>query len=133
MNKHRRRVRHQSLAMTAALVACGRKIDNDGDPKVIQTLGCNLQAAGALADQLQATLGLPGLDIIAPLQTLLRNAVELLENISGPRLRLSNADDVLSAAGHPRQHNRQSSQPRVMAPPEEEPGNMCQPISAITD
>lgn len=62
----------------------------------------------------------------------LQNTVELQENVSESQLRIANSDDMLSIVGHPRQHNRQSSQKRVMTPLEEEPDNMRQPISAGT-
>lgn len=50
------------------------------------------------------------------------------ENISEFRLHLGNTDDVLSAAGHPRQHNRPAAPPRAIVQQTEEVSALNQPI-----
>lgn len=85
----------------------------------------NLQAAALL----HATPGNPKL--LASLRTVLRNVVELQENISESRQRLADSDTILSNAGHLRKENRLGSVPREVAPAAEEHRDLRQPISAI--
>lgn len=133
INNEKRHRAQRPWATTNALVALSREADigfsKPADVTLLQTPARSFQAAVVLADKLHATPG--DLNITASLRRVLRNTVELQENISNSRQRLTGSDNVLSAAGHPSKDNRQASVPRMEAPPMGEAGNLRQAISTV--
>lgn len=105
-NERRRRALRQPWATTSALtVTVGIGFDEPVGTTLLQTLVRGFQATAVLDDRLHNKPG--DSKIISSLRRMLRDTVELQENISESKQRLATTDNVLSVVGHPPQDNCQ--------------------------